>query len=516
MNDSAQSGKKSVLLQRIVDTYLTQNIAALGEFRVKNALKGRFKSLKYTSEGYDVSSLDNGELAVLLEILYYLNSMDYGRKTATAALENVALKTKERLGAEKEFKEFVVSFPDGVFEAEKVKEFSRAELESRMVWALKELEAMREDTEKVISQRTADLSSEKDMLEAVLYNASDGVFALDRQKRIVTFNKVMENLTGYSFSEIEKRSADEVIRLFEDSNPLDSTVYCPSMGDVVENNVYSNDKLTLVSRNGTRKFVSMISSLITDKTSTLACIVTLTDVTKEMELESMKLDFVSIAAHELRTPITSIRGYLAVLNEEIKGKIADDNSEYLERAIVSAGQLYILVENLLNISRIERGSLVLERQAEDWIKITKTVMDSFTESALNAKVKLTFDEPEGEIPKVLVDKTTISETLANLLDNAIRYTPVGGKVYVEIEADNDFVTTRVIDNGIGIPPEYIPHIFKKFYRISGELREGRKGTGLGLFISREIVRLHGGKIWVDSELSKGSTFSFTIPVAKEE
>lgn len=515
MEPSAQIKTQSVLIDNLAPTYLKFSMDRLEEAQLKEAIKGKFPNVKYKLDGYDVSGLNLDEKSALINSLFELNSNAYGLENSADNLERMAIQIKDRFGLTDQFVNSLKFLPEEVFKEEKVKSFSREELESKVLEYSRRVEVMKDEFDKRVTMRTLELEADKDMLEAILYNASDGVFALDRAGRIITFNKVMEELTGFAFDEIRHKNADEVIRLFEDSAPLTTNVYCPSVDLLDDKNIYTNGRVTMVARNGSKKYVKMTSAVISrGKQVDLSCIVTLTDITNEIELENMKLDFVSMAAHELRTPLTSIRGYLTLLSDDLQVNLSDQDKEYMERIIVSTDQLYILVENLLNISRIERGTLVLERHGEDLVPIVKSAMERFKESANNSQVSLNFVETRGEIPKVYIDKTMITEVLSNLLDNAIRYTPEGGRVTIFVEAQPDKVITHIKDTGIGIPQASIPHLFKKFYRVSGVLRQGAKGTGLGLFISKEIIKLHGGSIWVESTEGKGSTFSFSVPVNK--
>jgi signal transduction histidine kinase len=322
----------------------------------------------------------------------------------------------------------------------------------------------------------------------------------------------MEELTGYTFDEVQGQPAVEYIRLFEASKPLETSEYCSMEGVSLQKVSYTRDKLTLVNRNGSKKYVGMISATISEgRQVNIGCIVTLADITKNIDLETMKLDFVSIAAHELRTPLTAMRGYLSLLSDDIKKDMDEVHGEYLEKAVLSADRLHVLIENLLNIARIERGTLSLDIKKQDWIEAVESEIEEFSQNAEASNLEIIFTKPKGKIPPVYVDITTIVEVLSNLLDNAIRYTKTG-KITVTIEKDKNMVVTHVADTGIGIPQASIPHLFKKFYRVSTTvLRAGEKGTGLGLFISKEIMKMHGGEIWVESLEGKGSVFSFSLP-----
>jgi signal transduction histidine kinase len=228
----------------------------------------------------------------------------------------------------------------------------------------------------------------------------------------------------------------------------------------------------------------------------------------------MKLDFVSMAAHELRTPLTSIRGYLSVLQEEIGEKLDRDQRSFLDKAFISSSQLAALVENLLSVSRIERGALKVQAEPSEWNPIVKEIFNNFTNLAQEKNVTLSL-KTEEDLPSVMVDKFRISEVVSNLIANALQYTKPSGTVEVTTKKDKEGVLTQVRDTGQGIPASAIPKLFTKFFRVSGVLEQGSKGTGLGLYISKAIIDMHQGKIWVESELGKGSTFSFIVPLAKE-
>jgi signal transduction histidine kinase len=205
---------------------------------------------------------------------------------------------------------------------------------------------------------------------------------------------------------------------------------------------------------------------------------------------------------------------MSVFMNENKGKFTKDQEMFLSRISISTQQLLDLVENLLTVSKIERGTSGANLTLEDWVKLSKLTFDQFSERAREKNMEFTFMEPTTEIPKIMVDKLRITEVLSNLLSNAIAYTNPGGKikVWIGLSPDKKYVVTNIEDNGQGIPKEAISHLFTKFFRVSGKLEQGSKGTGLGLYISKEITKMHHGEIWVESELGKGSKFSFSLPI----
>jgi PAS domain S-box-containing protein len=514
---SALFAKKNTLLDIVTPQYFDTCLVMFGDPKIKSLIKGRFSDIQYTLSGYDVTDLSHEDKKALVDLLFHADINQRGEKQAVLALEELINKMKERLGPGKDFDELLPDLPEEVFKNERISLLSRPELETKYRDLLLECSKTKDALNMSVSHQTVDLVAEKDILRITLYNTSDGVFAVDRNGHIVTFNKKMEELTGYSYEEVKEKKADEIVRLFDDTVTLDSEKYNPTVENISEKNVYSNNRVTLVTRNGVKKYVRMVSAVITENSdANIGSIVTLTDITKEIELENMKLDFVSIAAHELRTPLTSIRGYLDLLNSSVMSTLTEDAQKYLRKVIISADQLHILVENLLNVSRIEKGSLILNKKGENLEALVSYVISNFTEISKQAGVTVSYIKPQMELPEVFVDHTMISEVLSNLIDNGIKYNKPSGSIVITADIVDDKVMVHVKDTGVGIPTEAMPHIFKKFYRTStSALTSGRKGTGLGLFISKQIVELHGGQISVNSVPGEGTTFSFSLPINRK-
>ncbi len=514
---AALFAKKNTLLDIVTPQYFDACLIMFGDPKIKTLIKGRFSDIQYTLSGYDVTELSHEDKKALVDLLFHTDVNQRGENQAVLTLEDLVNKTKERLGPGKDFEELLEFLPMEVFKNDRISLLPRPELETKYRELMSDLDKTKEALSMSVSHQTVDLAAEKDILRITLYNTSDGVFAVDRNGVIITFNKKMEELTGYTYDEAREKKADEIVRLFDDTFTLDSEKYNPTVENTSDKNVYSNNRVTLVTRNGVKKYVRMVSAVITESSeANIGSIVTLTDITKEIELENMKLDFVSIAAHELRTPLTSIRGYLDLLNSSVMTTLTQDAQKYLRKVIISADQLHILVENLLNVSRIEKGSLILNKKAENLEALVNYVISNFTEISKQEGISVTYIKPNFELPDVFVDHTMVSEVLSNLIDNGIKYNKPNGSITITAELVDDKVMVHVKDTGVGIPTEAMPHIFKKFYRTStSALTSGRKGTGLGLFISKQIVELHGGQISVDSIQGQGTTFNFSLPINKK-
>ncbi|OGB76537.1 hypothetical protein A2476_05365 [candidate division CPR3 bacterium RIFOXYC2_FULL_35_7] len=234
------------------------------------------------------------------------------------------------------------------------------------------------------------------------------------------------------------------------------------------------------------------------------------------ELDRMKDEFVSIASHELRTPMTAIQGYAWMLQRgKHKARLSPHQKDYLDKIIRSTERLIALVSDMLDVSRIEGGRIEMVFHPEQIEDLIKSTFDEILPKAVEKKIELTYDFSKALLPKVDIDEKKIREVLLNLVGNALKFTSPHGKVKVGAHRKGKFVQIDVTDTGRGISRQDIPKLFKKFVRLdeSYAMISETSGTGLGLYISKALVELHGGKIGVKSILGKGSTFSFTVRLA---
>ncbi len=361
------------------------------------------------------------------------------------------------------------------------------------------------------------LVAERNKLSITLSGVSEGVFVVDKEGIVTFINQAAEKIFNVRESDVLGKRADEIFNINDDDGKILMEYFFPKEQLSKDMVTFSRNGVKIERSDGQLVYVNLIAANIVESEGVnLGAIVTMHDVSKEKDLEEMKLDFVSMAAHELRTPLTSIRGYLSVLQEETKDQLSPELVSFLDKAFISSTQLAALVENLLSVSRIERGSLQIQSQITPWEPLVEEAFSNFLPQAKERKVTLTYVKPKSALPFVLVDKFRISEVVSNLVSNALNYTPAGGSVEISLESNKEEVITHVADTGPGIPSVALPKLFTKFFRVSGVLEQGSKGTGLGLYISKAIVDMHKGRIWVESELGKGSRFSFSVPVSLEQ
>jgi signal transduction histidine kinase len=257
-----------------------------------------------------------------------------------------------------------------------------------------------------------------------------------------------------------------------------------------------------------RRFFDVIASY--DKGSPHETVLTLVDRTSTYDISEQDLDFIAFAAHELRGPITVIRGYLDVLEEELDAVLAPDQHELFRRLTVSANRLSGYINNILNTSRYDRRHLKVHLAEDSLAGIYDTIKDDM-ELRAHAQNRLLNVAIPTDLPTIAADRASISEVMGNLIDNAIKYSNEGGAINVTAAVHGDFVEVSIEDHGIGMPGNVVSNLFQKFYR-SHRSRETVAGTGIGLYISKGIIESHGGTIAVRSEEGKGSTFIASLPI----
>ena len=240
-------------------------------------------------------------------------------------------------------------------------------------------------------------------------------------------------------------------------------------------------------------------------------LVVLHDVSREKVVERMKTEFVSISAHQLRTPLSAIKWTLRMLLDGDLGKITSEQREFILKTYDSNERMIRLINDLLNVTRIEEGRYLYKRVASDIVEMVQSLIDSYKDGAKKKEIKLEFKKPKKEIPKISLDFEKMKLALQNLIDNAIRYTPKKGKVTVSLDCDRKEVVISVKDTGVGIPKDQQERVFSKFFRGVNVLKMEVEGSGLGLFITKNIIEAHGGKVWFDSKEGQGTIFSVTIP-----
>ena len=358
--------------------------------------------------------------------------------------------------------------------------------------------------------------TEKNKVEGVLQSIDNGVFAVDWDGKIILFNRAAEEMTKLKKEEIIGQFCEQFLYLIDEKGNSQSA-------DAPLADAFSTEKdihiplsyLKSVKQNGKIPVSVTYISVKGIKDALVLGICVFKDLRKQKELEKMKSDFVSMAAHELRTPLTSIRGYLSVLDEELTD-IDEEYQEFIKRALTSAMRLDTLVKNMLSVAKIERGKIPLFFSDFPPNEDFEIILNNLKNKIDRKKIKITIEVDES-IKTVYGDRDKIKEVLINFIENAVNYTPVNGKIDISVKKKNRMVEFRVTDSGIGLSRKDQKKLFQKFSQIKKPSMTDATGTGLGLYISKLIIKMHKGKIGVRSEGDgKGSSFFFLIPERKED
>jgi len=233
------------------------------------------------------------------------------------------------------------------------------------------------------------------------------------------------------------------------------------------------------------------------------------------KLDNAKTEFISIASHQLRTPLTSVKGFVSLILEGSYGEISKPVKDALEKVYTSSERLIQLVEDLLNVSRIESGRMQFVFEKSKIENILKNLYDNFLLVAKTKSMYLDLKLPEKSLPEINIDSAKIEEVVSNFIDNALKYTEKGGVTIKAMETEIGTIKIIIADTGIGVPKEELPYLFKKFSRGKDISRLNAGGTGLGLYVAKNIVEAHKGKVWIESEgTGKGSRFIIELPIER--
>ena len=235
---------------------------------------------------------------------------------------------------------------------------------------------------------------------------------------------------------------------------------------------------------------------------------------KSRELDRMKSEFISNISHELRSPLHSIKGFARLM---LEGKVPDPKTQREFMTIIDSQSAHLgkLIDDLLDISRLESGRFQIQKQRMSIKSAIHEVIESFYSLANDKNIVINEDVPMT-LPEVEGDDERLRQVVANLLSNAIKFSNEGGSVIVKGEVNDSELLVQVTDHGIGISKEAMPHLFERFYQVDSSATRNASGSGLGLYITKQIIDAHGGRIWAESKLEKGSTLSFTLPLYQSE
>lgn len=358
-------------------------------------------------------------------------------------------------------------------------------------------------SESVLERKYQQTLTDKKQTTAVLESIAEGLVVVNPKGDVVMMNHAAERLLGVKQ---QTRIGKPLMENLSDEQLVS-----------MAHNTEQGEREIVVSANqdNTKKVLRASNAVVTDENgNTVGMVAVLSDVTKQRELDEMKSEFVSKVSHELRTPLIAMRHSLSILIDQVAGPMSEEQQKFLEISQRNLDRLTALINDLLDLSKLEAKKMELRLAPMAAGSVIDSVVQSLGAWAksklLTLAVKITPDLPEAQ-----ADAARVAQVLTNLLGNAIKFTPANGTVTVSAELTDDrrFLKVCVEDTGMGILKEDLPKLFNKFQQVGERSASDVSGTGLGLAISKEIIDLHHGKIWAESDVQQGARFLFTVPLA---
>lgn len=347
---------------------------------------------------------------------------------------------------------------------------------------------------------------------ALLASLGEGIVVTDKNGDVEMINKQAEVMIGWSQAEVVGRKWYEVAPLQNEKGETIPAEKRATQTVLLKGKPVYSSVNYYVRRDGSRFCVGTTASPVLVDGKTVGVIAVFRDITHEREIDRAKTEFVSLASHQLRTPLSAIKWYAEMLVNGDAGVLAAEQLEFIKFIYQSNERMIELVNSLLNISRIELGRIRVEPVLTDLGELVSQVLKDL-EPKIKAKKLVPVVSVNPQIGKILVDPKLVRQVYLNLLSNAIKYTAEGGMVTVMISSKDDEIVSQVTDSGYGIPKKDQGKIFERFFRASNALKVEADGTGLGLYLVKAIVESSQGRVWFESEENKGTTFWFTLPAA---
>ncbi len=347
-----------------------------------------------------------------------------------------------------------------------------------------------------LKEMVALITNERDRMATILSNIDDAIFMVNGNGKITAMNRAAESIFQISEGKALGHTFIEIVRDHELNRLLQR---CLSTRKQQTGAVEIKPK---------KQFLGVVATPLSGDGG---CLAHIQDLTELRRLEMIRQDFISNISHELRTPIASVKALAETLNE---GAVEDPSvaKDFLSRINAEADKLAQMVQELGELSRIESGEAPLQIRSINIAEAIGHAVDRLRAQADRAELKLDIDSPPT-LPEVLADEARVEQVLVNLIHNAIKFTPSGGRISISAKAKDNDIMVSVADTGIGIPPDDLPRIFERFYKADKSRTGG--GTGLGLAIAKHIVEAHDGRIWAESVEGKGSNFNFTLPLTSK-
>lgn len=367
-----------------------------------------------------------------------------------------------------------------------------------------------EQSEKITKSLLADVASEKEKLGTILQSIGDGVFVIDKDYQIILINKTALDMAGFSAKQAIGEKYDKILKFVFEENKKPNNQFIKEVFRTGKIQDMGRHTLLITKDKQEIPVADSAAPLKNTAGNVIGAVVVFRDIAKERQVDKAKTEFVSLASHQLRTPLTSIKWYAEMLLSGDAGKLKKEQKNFVTEIFEGNERMVGLVDALLNVSRLDLGTLMIEPEKINLLEIGQSVlkelMPQIKEKNLQAikKFDKNIDQYNGD-PKLL------RIVFQNLLSNAVKYTPNNGQVSLEIKKHNQDILIKVSDTGIGIPKTQKDKIFTKLFRADNVKQSDTEGTGLGLYIVKSIIEHSGGRIWFESKENKGTDFYVVLP-----
>lgn len=365
--------------------------------------------------------------------------------------------------------------------------------------------------DKIDRKRAIEAETERVKDAALLDSLGEGIAVIGEDGLVKKINSMAESLLGWKTDELVGKKWDEMIPLEDEQGnrvPLENRA---SQRVLETKKTCSNDSFFYVRSDGKRFPVGTTAAPVLLRGKVIGVIKVFRDVTREKYIDKAKSEFVSLASHQLRTPLASIKWFSEMLLNGDAGELAKEQKEFVNNIFLSNERMVDLVNSLLNISRIESGRIIVDPVPTDLRQLVEDLIKELEPKVKEKNISVAVSVYEN-LPKIDLDPKLIRQVYMNLLTNSIKYSPDGGRIVVTISIKDKVVLSQVSDNGYGIPKREQDRVFQKFYRGENIVKVEIDGTGLGLYLVKAIVESSGGQIWFESEENKGTAFWFTLPL----
>lgn len=358
------------------------------------------------------------------------------------------------------------------------------------------------------------LAEEKQRIESVLENSAEGIMSIDSRCRILGFNAAMEQMTGYSKDEVIGKECFRMLNFTDREKKSLCDVQCPILMNSSPNKPVVEQEGMILTKDRRPVNVAMVYSIVrSPEGKPINAVVNIRDISKAREMENFRETILSMLGHELQTPLSIIKGYTDTLSRS-EGKWDEETVRQGLKVIEEeSDRLSQVMSKLLLASRLSTRTLKLNTEPVQLSALVNKVVRRQSNFTSIHKFVIDF---APDFPTVKVEPQLMEEVLTNLIENAIKYSPKGGKVSISGKKEEHLVKVAVSDQGMGIPIDDMGHLFEKFQRGKKSQSQRIHGTGLGLYIIKSIVEAHGGKLEVSSEVGKGSSFSFILPLEESD